>query len=157
MALGALVVLSGCSPISTPESTVGAPEGASAEHAAALEDGVITEDEYSAGWRRFVTCLADKGYTVMELGRPSTVYEGGIPDAAVKSGADEYCYSREYSNIDAIWQGENPARTIASDRMIACLTAAGVEDTSGNENELQQKMVDSGLSIGECIDPHYVE
>jgi hypothetical protein len=146
-----LLVVSGCS-ATADGTTVNAPPTASAEQIAALEDNVVTEDEYDAGWRRFVACLADNGYTVMDLGKPSSVHEGGIPDAAVRSGADEECYAREYSEVDRIWQTNNPPRTIVSDWLIACLTEAGIDDTSGNEEELKQRMKDSGLDVGECIE-----
>ncbi len=150
--MGVLLAVSGCSSAADQQAAPDAPTVGSAEYIAALEDNVVTEEEYTAGWRRFVACLADKGYTVMELGRPSTVYEAGIPDAAVKSGADEECYAREFYEIDMNWQTVNPPRTIVSDWLIDCLKEAGIDDTSGNENELQLRMRDNGLDGNACVD-----
>ena len=119
-----------------------------------MQDNVVSEDEYTAGYRRFVACLADKGYTVNELGRPSTVYDFGIPDAAVQSGADEECYRREFFQIDSTWQLANPPRTIVSDWLTACLEEAGIEvgDTSdSNDDELGTRAQEAGLDVGACI------
>jgi hypothetical protein len=157
LAVGALLVLTACSPAADHEAEPDDQEVVSAEQAAALEDNVVTEEEYTAGYRRFVACLADKGYTVLELGRPSTLYEAGIPDAAVQSGADEECYNGEWSGIDLIWQTNNPERTILSDWYIACLKEVGIEteDPGGsNNNELEKRMVEAGLTPGACIEAH---
>ncbi len=157
LAAGALFSVTACSSEADHEPAPNVQETLSAAQFAALEDNAVTEDEYTAGYRRFVACLADRGYTVLELGRPSTLYDYGVPDAAVQSGVDEGCYSREYAGIDLIWQTTHPARTILSDWYIACLEEAGVQtqDPSGtNNNELETRMVEAGLTPGECIEAH---
>ena len=155
LAIAALLGVTACSSAPAPEPE---PEQTlSAAQAAALDDNVVTEDEYTAGYRRFVACLAEKGYTVLELGRPSTQYDYGVPDAAVQSGADDECYGSEYAQIDLTWQTNHPERTILSDWYIACLAEVGIEtdDPSGtNNNELETRMVKAGLNPGECIEAH---
>jgi hypothetical protein len=154
-----VLALTGCSSTTSTDSKapLNSPPGASAKQLAALEDNIVTEDEYTAGYRGFIACLADKGYTVMELGRPSTLYEIGIPDPAVQSGADEECYNREWAGIDMVWQTTHPERTILSDWYIDCLEEAGIEteDPSGsNNNELGERMIEAGLDPGACIEAH---
>lgn len=77
----------------------------------AVTDGVVTEREYTAGYEAYVSCLADRGYEVEELGRPSTVYQFGVPDAAVVEGADGDCYESHFRHVDDGWQIGHPWRS----------------------------------------------
>jgi len=123
----------------------------SAAQQKAMKDGVVTQDEYAAGYRRYVACLADAGYTVLENGLKSTLYDYSVPAGAVDSGADAKCYNSEFKQIDVAWQIANPPRTAVSDMLAKCLADAGL-DTQGNEDQLNTRMVKAGLDPQACIE-----
>jgi hypothetical protein len=101
--------------------------GPSAEQAVAIEDGVVTRDEYVDGFRRYRACMADLGIELV----------GGVESAQVISFSyqaqgtveEENCYEAEWRQVDAAWQVENNdyGDTIAA--LVACLTAAGHRPT----------------------------
>lgn len=150
-ALAAGSLLAGCAGGGPrPEADPQVPSGASAEQVAALEDGDVSEEEYTAGYRRLVACVTDAGYAIDEYGRPSTVYEFGIDAGAVDSGLFDECYDREFKAIDIVWQTENPPWTEAGPVLQGCLEDAGLS-TEGNEEELKQRLVDNGIDVWVCL------
>lgn len=150
---GALVtigLLGGCSASPGHPFQFVVPEGASQQQLDAIADSVVTDEEYTAGYRAYVACLAEAGYEVVEYGRPDSIFEIGIPDAAVQSGADDTCYNTHFKAVDELWQFANPVWDENGPKLQACLAAAGLP-TDGNENELQQRMVDNGLDLMACL------
>jgi hypothetical protein len=146
-------LLTGCAaqPDDDEDSGIPAiPDGASAEHIAALADREVTEEEYTAGYRRFAACMDDAGYPLHEMGRPSTVYEAGVAEIAMDLGVYDECYDTEFKVIDIVWQTENPPWTEAGERMQDCLAAEGLP-TDGTEPELQDRMREHGLDVSDCL------
>lgn len=72
----------------------------SAQQSAALADGVVTDDEYRAGWDRYAACLLDAGF---DIGR-SPGNSPGVPVEAADSGVDMTCYVSEFEQLDMAWQ-----------------------------------------------------
>jgi hypothetical protein len=148
------VLLTGCSS--------GPPEGVdltneewsamSRQQQDAVEDGAVTEREYTAGYEAYVSCLAERGYTVEELGRPSTTYQFGVPDAAVVEGADGDCYESHFHQIDDGWQVAHPSDDEQVKVILRrCLEAEGL-DTEGTEIELAERIDASALGYVGCLD-----
>lgn len=125
-------------------------ENASDEYREAMADGEVTEEEYTAGYRRFVACLEEAGYAVIEAGRTGLHFDYFIPDEAVQAGDDQRCYDQEFWFIDEYWQTAHPRDTGAGPTLRACLEEAGLP-TDGNEEELKARMVENGLDVFECL------
>lgn len=69
----------------------------------AISDGVVTEEEYRAGFARYVACMSDWGVTV----DPGYEVDGVIHATYTGSGtggAQHECYGTEFSEIDMLWQ-----------------------------------------------------
>lgn len=152
-----LAVLTGCS--ATPSSPSGPSpqqqpdEGAialSAEQEAALADGEVTHDEYEAGYRRYVDCLAASGYTVLDNGVEYDIHQFGVPAEAVESGDDDRCYSAEFKLIDVEWQIAHEDSSVTARLIADCLTAAGVAPKS-TMAELNAQLEENGLTFEQCV------
>jgi hypothetical protein len=116
----------------------------SAEYQAALADGVVTREEYLAGFERYVTCLADAGYALQSINTESEIIDYAIPGDVVDSGVEHQCYQREFFEIDSGWQIAHPQQSeeqlaafndgvvsraeylAAFDRFVECLAPLGV-------------------------------
>jgi hypothetical protein len=70
----------------------------------AMADGVITRDEYLAGFDRFVACMMGAGYHVDGGNREAVILSYATPGAAFDHGTDERCYQPEFGDIDMTWQ-----------------------------------------------------
>jgi len=71
-----------------------------------LSDGVVTREEYVAAYSRFAGCMAEAGAALppIDLGTTS-VFDAGSPDSsAVGLVAQERCLSREFGDVDRVWQ-----------------------------------------------------
>jgi hypothetical protein len=147
--LAAVACLSGCASSGVaPASTASPSSGVSisATQKKALADNKVTYDEYEAGWRRYVACEADAGYTVKKLTEVNQVIQGTIPDAAVKSGVDAKCYEREFKQLDQIWQVSRENTSPQAQQLHECLIKHGQTPEA-----TLAKMVDQLRKLG--IDP----
>lgn len=123
--------------------------------AAEVEDREATEEEYRAGYERYRRCLSARGFEVVEdpvLGADGTFIGFGLTDAAVRSGADEECYEREWRYTDTLWQSRpevqnHPSRTRW---MRDCLQERGIdpEDTAA---ELGEQLRQAGIQPPDCL------
>ncbi|MEO8528890.1 MAG: hypothetical protein ABI435_07410 [Pseudolysinimonas sp.] len=75
----------------------------SAAQQAALADGVVTREEYLAGFDRYAACLAEAGY-VVGANRSDLILGYSVSDAAVRSGVEGRCYVAEFGQLDMRWQ-----------------------------------------------------
>ncbi len=75
----------------------------SAAQVEALADGVVTHDEFRAGFDRYAACLLAAGFEISatDVGQQMI---GAIPSGAVDSGADLTCYVAEFQEVDMEWQ-----------------------------------------------------
>ena len=118
----------------------------------AVTDGAVTEREYTAGYEAYVSCLADHGYEVEEFGRPSTIYQFGVPDAAVVEGADAECYELHFRHVDDGWQLAHPSDDEPVKAILRrCLEAEGL-GTEGTEAELADRIDATGLGFIGCME-----
>lgn len=71
----------------------------------ALADGVVSREEYIAGFERYVACMADLGFVVSHGPLELEVLSYSIPGEAGHSGAANRCYEAEFILVDTEWQG----------------------------------------------------
>lgn len=78
----------------------------SAQQRAELSDGVVTRPEYAAAFNRYLGCLAALGHDAggFEQREDYDRFLFGPPGAAVDDGSDEICYTREFKDVDTLWQ-----------------------------------------------------
>jgi hypothetical protein len=74
----------------------------------ALADGVVTREEYEAGFDRYVACMAELGFHVNVIDAGTETIWYSIPGDAGNSGAANRCYEAEFDLVDMAWQGEHP-------------------------------------------------
>ncbi len=117
----------------------------SAAQLAALADGVVTHDEYIAGYNRFAGCLTAEGYPMEPTDPAYLETYGAVVSEAVDSGADERCYRSEFDQIDSDWQ-------IHVDAVLdSCLAANGVVVTPDwNVADKQEHLYPFHLTFALC-------
>jgi hypothetical protein len=76
----------------------------SAAQLEALADGVVSREEYLAGFDRYVACMAALGFEVFVGNREKEIIGYSIPGTAGDSGAANRCYEAEFHLVDAEWQ-----------------------------------------------------
>jgi len=115
----------------------------------ALADGVVTADEYSAGFDRFAACMAEMGSPVIRIDRSGTVYDYSITEDAVSTGLDVQCYVAEFEQIDMDWQIANQDTSASTQILRDCLAARGIEPAYRTE-EVVQQLRDAGVDLSAC-------
>lgn len=70
----------------------------------ALADGVVTREEYVAGFERYVACMADLGFTVSYGDTDREIIGYTILGNSGDSGAANRCYEAEFHLVDVEWQ-----------------------------------------------------
>ena len=119
-----------------------------------LAQPTISYDDYKAAFRRYSACLAAKGYTLMGNGESNKVILFGVPDTAVQSGADDYCFSYEFDWVDTIWQFSRVDTSNAAKAYAVCLTKAGVKPKSTEKEKLEQ-LERAHIDPGDCYRSQY--
>ncbi len=123
----------------------------SPEQREAVDDGMITRDEYDAGFRRYEACMAQLGFALVDVREEFQVITYSITDEAVVSGADEECYNAEFVRIDSAWQVRVEDQGEEAQQLGLCLSNAGL-DAGGTKNEKTRRLEDAGITIDECLD-----
>lgn len=136
------------SPEDSPTKTI-APM--SADQAAAIADGTVSREAYDDGFRRYQACLADAGYSLVDVREEYQQIHFGVPAAAVESGADERCYDFEYRKIDEIWQLSIQDQSKTAIMFGQCLDDAGL-DSSGTRADKLNRMREHGITIEQCLE-----
>ncbi len=155
-----LAVLAGCSgPSDAPSarvdpgiaSGVGPLSGTplSQEQKDALADNVVTYDEYTSGYRRYVACMAASGYHIVEQGQENQVFRYAVPAAAVDAGVDDQCMDQQFWYINSMWQLSREDTSTQSEGYAKCLRAKGIEPAEHAADRYQQ-VVDAGLDPVKC-------
>ena len=80
------------------------PPAPSAEQAAAMADGEVTEVEYHAQFDRYSECMTAAGYPLGSPNKSGTIITYVNSSAAVTSGAEGACYAKEFAQVDMTWQ-----------------------------------------------------
>lgn len=83
-----------------------APEP-SALQDASLADGVVTREEYRAGYERFAACMDEAGFPLAFVDTSETVIQYSTTQEAESDGASPRCYTREFEEVDISWQIAN--------------------------------------------------
>ncbi|VAW09331.1 hypothetical protein MNBD_ACTINO02-3189, partial [hydrothermal vent metagenome] len=132
--------------------------------AAALEDGVITFEEYEAAYERTVACMRDSGLVVKgpkpeNAGRFLTYsFQAGVGGAE----ADEPCRREHLDLVNGLWlaqavPSEAEAEVMARE-YAACLRSAGVDvEDNLSLQELDFVVLDAspgpfGEAVGKCAE-----
>jgi hypothetical protein len=76
----------------------------SAAQQAALADGVITREEYVAGFERAVSCVEEMGYTVDPGDPQAETLSYTVQQKPGSDGISEYCDAFEFDQVQAAWQ-----------------------------------------------------
>lgn len=121
----------------------------SAAQTEAMADGVVTREEYVAGWDRYNACLNGAGYYIVGGDREAPFMTGGIPSAAVDDGTDRRCYEPEYMLIDMNWQLAREDESESTEYLRECLREFGIEPAYKTEAVVQQ-FADNGIDYADC-------
>ena len=118
--------------------------------AEAMADGIVTREEYVAGFDRYVACMAGAGYHVDGGNRTATLISYSIVAAAVDDGTDQLCYDPEYKDIDMTWQIAHVDESETTQLLRDCLTAHGVTPAYPSA-EVDQQLKDNGIDPRDCL------
>jgi len=144
-----VAVLASCNtPAESDDRDVALAESdVSPQQAAAVEDGEVTPDEYAAGFRRYVACMDEAGYTVVGGEVVAGAMSYSFPDAGTE--ADGRCYATEFGAMDAIYQEVHFAESGTYRELADCLARHGVDapDTAG---EIDSAMAENGIEPQNC-------
>lgn len=140
----------------------------SAEMTAALADGVVTREEYVAGFERYRDCMAEAGMPLLGGDTSSEIIQYSTSSAAVDSGVENQCYRSEFSELDMQWQVEHPQMSLEQqsayadgevsrdeylagfDRYAACLAGIGATVTVADPDaEVLDYTVDAAPALSE--------
>lgn len=162
-----LPVLAACgseadsSATTTPFIAVADPEVLSPELVLAVSDGLVTFEEYEAGFLRFQDCVTNLGFPVNEVvfDEARQLFSYIIPDGGDPTGEVNGCYESQFGEVDANWQ-ISPDRPRAGyesmsiqEIIIECLQLEGAE-TSETEglglDELQALLPKYDLDVDFC-------
>lgn len=149
-----LAFLAGCSESPGAQSLSAGSSGpshdVSADQQDALADGIVTHDEYEAGYRRFVACLAQSGFVVSDSGLRYGVHDYGVPSDAIAAGEDRRCYGLEFEALDVQWQLAHEESSATSELIASCLTKRGIVPAR-SVDELHTQLDAAGLSLEQCV------
>lgn len=120
----------------------------STETIAALSDGKVTETEYHEAFLRYQSCLAAGGFELANVSDRGVRIDFAVPRAAVDSGQDRVCYSREFQPIDMKWQVENPDPADTK-RYVACLRKSGLA-VPATQEEMISSLLSHNIDPGTC-------
>lgn len=145
----------------------------SAEQTAALADGVVSREEYVAGFDRYAACMAAAGFTVGG-NRESEIIAYSLSSEAVSSGADDQCYGFEFGQLDMEWQLAHPQTSPwqkaalgdgvvtreeyldAYDRFVACMERLGYTVHGGDpQSEVLSYTIESAQGSAGASDYCY--
>lgn len=122
----------------------------SAAQTEAMEDGVVSREEYVAGFDRFVACMTGAGYHVDGGNREATFISYAIPGASVDDGTDRLCYEPEFQDIDMAWQIAHEDESESTEFLRECLRQHGVEPAYPAA-EVDQQLADNGIDVMDCF------
>jgi len=122
----------------------------SAAQTEAMADGVITREEYVAGWDRYNACMVGAGYYIDGGNRDAPIILGSIPAAAVDDGTDRLCYEPEFQDIDMAWQIAHEDESETTQALRDCLTAHGIVPAYSRV-DVDQQLAENGIDVLDCF------
>lgn len=161
LVVAVVLLLAGCSSSASSEQSADGADGpltgvdvseASEAQAAEISDRVATADEYQAGFQRYRECLSAAGFELTGVEFTNSVYEFGVPNAAVEDGADEVCYVSEFRYTDMLWQNTDAVQNSSDTAQLLreCLQERGIEPRDSLE-ELEEQLSGAGIELPECL------
>lgn len=159
--VAAVAMLGGCSSAGPSEQTTDGPDGpltgvdvsdASAAQAGEISDRAATADEYQAAFQRYRECLSAAGFELVDVEFRNSVFEFGVPNAAVEDGADAECYRAEFYYVDMLWQSADQVQNNSDTARLyrECLQERGVEPAETLE-EMSEQLREAGIEPTECL------
>ena len=129
--------------------------GPSLEQAAALEDGVVTREEYEAGFLRFEACMEKIGIDLIGgFVSADLITYSYMPQGTAE---EENCYYAEYDQLDGAWQLENGDHEGGLAFLRGCLEQYGIRPEidpaakpSRQLEALERQVADAGLDLATC-------
>jgi hypothetical protein len=119
--------------------------------AEAMADGVVTREEYVAGFDRFKACMIGAGYHVDGGNRQAPIISYAIPSAAVDDGTERRCYEPEYMLIDTEWQLAHEDESSSTEFLRQCLREHGIEPAYPSA-EVDQQLADNSIDpLEDCL------
>lgn len=140
--------LTGCFPASGETEAV---THRSAEIEAALVDGVVSYDEYRAGFDRFESCMNEHGYALARVEERNSIIEYSISSTAVEAGVDVLCYEKHFQPLDSEWQINHEDESEGAQFLRDCLIASGIEPGS-TMDELDRQVKDAEIDLAACLE-----
>lgn len=161
LVVAAALLLAGCSDSAPSEQADGAEEGplagvdvsdASDRQAAEIRDRVATAAEYRAAFERYEECLSTAGFELRDVEFRNSLYEFGVPNAAVQGGTDAECYVSEFRYTDILWQSTDAVQNNSETaKMIRkCLRRRGIAPADTPE-EMNEQLRKAGIEPPECL------
>jgi len=111
---------------------------------------VVSQDEYEAGFRRYVSCLKAAGFSIIDRGESNEVHEFGVPASAASSGDDDRCYVKEFKSLDIQWQIGREDTSDTAKLIASCLTARGISP-GATMDAMHHQMKDNNITIDDCL------
>jgi hypothetical protein len=123
--------------------------GPSAELQSAMADGVVTKEEYVAGFYRYASCVEDHGWQISYVDDGSTFI--GYSLVGDIDAVSEYtqCYLPLFGDIDNAWTLANPDDSFTTIQLQACLRNHGIIP-SESAAEVDQQLIDAGIPFEDC-------
>lgn len=90
------------------------------------------------------------GHALVDIAEEHEVITFGVPTEAVELGDDDACYTREFAQVDTIWQVGVEDQGWAAGLLAACLSERGL-DSSGTKLEKERRLQAEGVPLEECI------
>lgn len=132
----------------------------SPEQTAALEDGVVTREEYEAGFSRFESCMERIGIELVgAVVSADIISYSYLPQGTV---AEENCYYAEFDHVSGAWQMENGDREGDLAFLGGCLEKYGIRSEadpaakpSRQVEAMEKQIADAGIDLETCPLPSF--
>ncbi|MFV0407241.1 MAG: hypothetical protein ACK5LN_10530 [Propioniciclava sp.] len=121
------------------------------EQREALQDGLVSYDEYQTSFERFVSCASSIGVTVTLLGEENKVYNFQVPAEELDALEAEYdaCYATEFEEVDRMWQLSREDTSPLAQELAECLRAWDLEVPERFVDRVDA-LESAGIDIVEC-------
>jgi hypothetical protein len=115
----------------------------------ALKDGVVSWDEYEAGFTAYRTCLGKHGYKMLDPHVEGDLFEFSVPLDADDSNVDQKCYSYTWSRVDDEWQLAHEDTSPSAQVVKNCLLQLGRTPSSSFQSNVRL-LQESGMRVEDC-------
>ena len=121
----------------------------SVEQQAAMADGVVTKEEYVAGFYRYAACIEENGWQISYVDTGSTFIGYTLSGKIDMVAENAQCYVPLFAEIDTAWMLANQDDTFGTIQLQACLRNHGIIP-SESAAEVDQQLIDAGIAIEDC-------